>query len=52
MKLNYNTPILEIINFSFDDIIVTSPIGDPDFDATAPDFGWGNEEDGWPPMDF
>lgn len=44
MKLNYNTPTIEIINFEADDIIVTSFTSEPDFDATAPDFGWGE----WP----
>lgn len=48
-KRKYETPELEVICFNTEDIITTSGInngiiGDPDFDATAPDFGWGE----WP----
>lgn len=44
MKKNYQKPTLEVISFKTEDVIMTSPIGPPDFDATAPDFGWGE----WP----
>lgn len=43
-KRRYETPELEIVYFEAEDVITTSPIGEPDFDATAPDFGWGE----WP----
>lgn len=49
MKKSYQKPTLEVISFKTEDIITTSGansgiIGPPDFDATAPDFGWGE----WP----
>lgn len=44
-KLTYETPEMEMVYFDTKDVITTSPIGDPDFDATAPDFEWG--DDGW-----
>lgn len=43
-KLRYEPPVVELLQFEAEDIIRTSPIGEPDFDATAPDFGWGE----WP----
>lgn len=52
MKKDYQKPILEVIGFKTEDVITTSPIGDPDFGATIPDMGWGNEEDGWGSMPF
>lgn len=50
MKKLYNTPIVEIIKFKAEDIIITSFIGDGDFVGSIPGMGWGNEEDGWPAM--
>lgn len=57
MKKNYQKPDLEVIGFKMEDVITTSGanngiIGPPDFGATAPDFTWGNEEDGWGSMPF
>lgn len=39
-KLKYDKPEIEVVYI--DDVVVTS--GPPDFDATAPDFEWGE----WP----
>lgn len=47
-KLPFEAPKLEITYFEAEDIIRTSNppgcIGEPDFEATAPDFEWGE----WP----
>lgn len=45
-KLHYETPVVELLQFEAEDIIRTSSKFDsePDFDATAPDFEWGD----WP----
>lgn len=50
-KAKYVNPEVEIVYI--DDVVVTSskyPDGG-DFIGTAPDFVWGNEEDGWPTFD-
>lgn len=43
-KATYEKPMLEVVNFEAEDVIRTSPIGGPDFGATAPGFDWGE----WP----
>lgn len=49
-KVKYVKPEAEIVYIE-DDVITRSFIGDGDFIGTAPDLGWGNEEDGWPTFD-
>lgn len=49
-KIKYVKPEVEIVYI--DDVVVTSSFyGEGDFIGTAPDFVWGNEEDGWPTFD-
>lgn len=50
-KAKYVNPEVEIVYIE-DDVVTTSSFnGDGDFIGTAPDLGWGNEEDGWPTFD-
>lgn len=47
MKKNYQKPALEVVCFETEDIITTSGGSNGDPGGHAPDFPWGNEEDGW-----
>lgn len=44
MKEIYVKPEVKVMEFEVEGVLCGSFNSDPDFDATAPDFGWGE----WP----